>query len=158
MHNPLMLEGQVMPDPVDDRVARLEEENQELKHELLRLQQQVLAAKSEAARSVAKLRQTLKPLYDSMRLLFGEMDAIGGGEETPAVGSREQRVWESWKAKLGGMSAKFIDALLMHGELSVAQLRVAMQCRQQTVYDTASKLGKLGLLTKNGNKYSLKKL
>ena len=51
-----------------------------------------------------------------------------------------------------------ISALLDHGSMTAQQLRVAMQCGNQSVYDTATRLNKLGLLAKDGSRYSLKEL
>lgn len=67
-------------------------------------------------------------------------------------------IWEKWKAQLPGKRAEAIQALLDHGELTIPQLRVAIHCGQQTAYDVTSALNKLGLINKNGGKYSLKKL
>ena len=62
------------------------------------------------------------------------------------------------EAKLGGKQAEFIQALLEHGEMSAIQLKIATRSGQQTVYDTIHKLNKLGLINKNGGKFSLKEL
>ena len=154
MHSQFMLEGQVAVDNRDEIISSLRQENRRLSDEVLEVRREL----REAHAAVAALRTQLHPLYRALQAVFGEMEHVAAGEIPAPNNPRVSAVWESWKQKLGGMSAKFIDALLLHGEMSVAQLRVAMQCRQQTVYDVSSKLGKLGLLNKNGGKYSLKQL
>jgi len=164
-NSPLMLEGKVI-DPLEERLRdmarlrELERENDRLRTENAKLRLDVEEAMRAGIRAVSNLRKTLTPLYSSLQVLFGEMEAVAGSETAsePRIGERQSKVWESWKQKLGGMSARFIQALLDHGEMNAAQLRVAMQCRQQTVYETASKMNKLGLINKNGGRYSLKEL
>lgn len=153
MANPLMLSGEVM-DPQTDRILELEAENESLRAELGIAQRQVLEAKKEAARAVAKLRQVLTPLYQSMRLLFGEMDAIGGEDEQP-LRAKDAR-WESWKQRMPGRPAEMIDLLLLHGSMSVKNLMAAMHCGKDAVYQAASKLGQAGVIVNAGGRYSLK--
>lgn len=157
-----LLSGEVNITDHEDPFGDLQAQNDNLRLEVHRLELELARTKRENARAIGALRQILSPLRGAIAAIFGEMDAIGGTDEvTPEptkVNSRKGAVWEAWKQKLPGMSAKFIDALLVHGEMSSAQLRVVMQCRLQTVYEAASKLGKLGLLKKNGGKYSLKEL
>lgn len=106
--------------------------------------------------AILHLRRILLPLFQSLQMVFDVIpDGQGVGADVPP---QESRVWESWKSKLGGTAAKIIEALLEHGEMSVAQIRVACHCGQQTVYDVTSKMNKLGLINKNGGRYSLKKL
>lgn len=120
-------------------------------------------AKSKATeRGAQKLRQILSPLHQALGMVFGEIESMGVGEpeasdhqEKP---SRVTSVWESWKQKLGGKQAEFIDALLTHGEMTAVQLKIATKCGQQTVYDTIFKLNKAGLINKNGGRFSLKEM
>jgi hypothetical protein len=101
----------------------------------------------------------LTPLHEGLCQLFDEMDKVAPGQgEAAPVNGKASAVWESWKKDLGGKAAEIIDALLVHGEMSVAQLRVAAKCGQQTVYDITHKMNKLGLINRNGGRYSLKKL
>ena len=153
MPNPLMLEGEVI-DPLPERIAELEAENDGLRADLQAVQRQLLEARREAARAVAKLRQVLKPQYDALRMLFGEMDAILG-EETPEAPKSNAR-WESWKQRMPGRPAEMIDLLLLHGSMSVKNLMAAMHCGKDAVYQAASKLGQAGVITNNGGRYSLK--
>jgi hypothetical protein len=109
------------------------------------------------------LQNILEPVHTAMRGIFGEIEVLELGE-TPMSDSPKRSaqphspVWDEWKKNLGPMEGKFIDALLIHGEMNRAQLRVAMRCAQNTVSNVASRLNKLGLLSKNGGKYSLKEL
>ena len=156
---PLMLEGQVV-DPLASRLTELEEENKALRRELAATQRQVIEAKTEAARSVAKLRQTLTPLYQSFKMLFGEMEAIGGTEDSPATSSPRKNagVWEAWKSRLSGTCAKVIDALQTHGELNTQQLAIATGLHRTTIPKAIYELNKAGLISKNGGRFSLKEL
>jgi hypothetical protein len=115
-----------------------------------------------AQRTVAELRRQLLPLFQALRAVFGEIDTIAPPESDQSGAApqsdKKRAVWESWKQKLGGKPAELIDALLDHREMSAVQLRVALKCHIQTVYDTTAKLQKLGLVNKKGGKYSLKEL
>ena len=104
------------------------------------------------------LRKELSGLYQALRAIFGEMDAAGVAGTPSSVPPTTSAIWESWKEQLPGAPAKLIDALLIHGEMNAVQLRVAMHCHINTVYETTAKMQKMGLLNKNGGKYSLKEL
>lgn len=162
---PRLIEGDVM-DEKDTRIAVLEQEIDDLRDELRMAKAALRVEKDEAGRAVAGVRRVLSPMFNAMKQLFGEMDAIGGvdeaqGPSAAAVGDNRVRgVWEEWVHKLGVGSApaRVVEALLTHGELSVVQLKVVGKMANQTVYGATSKLNRLGLLNKNGGKYSLKKL
>lgn len=160
-----------------DDTDELRAENRRLRTDLAAAQNaeaQALRAGRQAQESIRMLRQQLGPLYKALQAVFGEIEAAGVPEgpqtltEAAAQGRpypvgqdiRVVAVWESWKQKLGPTSsaARVIDALLVHGEMNVAQLKVAAKMATQTVYDAASKLNRLGLINKNGGRYSLKKL
>lgn len=164
----LLLEGDV-EDPKTQRIAELETENRTLRRDLADAQVEADRAREDANRALAMLRRQLSPLYRALQAVFGELDAAGIAEDASpsasrtsesGVESRVAAVWESWKEKLGRDTgpSRVIDALLQHGELNVAQLKVAGKMATQTVYDSTSKLNRLGLLNKNGGRYSLKKL
>src|SRR6185437_5134245 len=144
-------------DPRDDLIESLRGEISGLQQQLQEQRADARRAAVAAARGSQELRRVLTPLYQALRMIFGELDAMGVNEGSgeSAMPSKTTKVWQAWKDRLGGSPAKFIDALLTHEEMNAAQLRVAMQCRLQTVYDAASKLNKLGLITKNNGKYSL---
>lgn len=158
MPQPLLSEGEYVEDTGSAEFDRLHQEVADLKEQLHTAQGEVLQLKRTNAKAIGALRQQLSPLYRALQAVFGEIEASGVADEPVAGNSRVRALWESWKQKLPGHQSSFIDALLTHGEMSAPQLRVAMKCAHQTVYDTAAKLNKLGLLSKNGGKYSLKQL
>lgn len=155
---PLLLEGKV--DDRDETVLRLRAQLRE--SETARLTEQGRANAIEAG--VRELRGALNPLYQALRHVFGEMEAMGvsgGVAAGQAASPRSSVVWDSWKQKLGGNSAaaRIIDFLMVHGELNHTQIRIHLGTnRMQTVYDAVSKLNRAGLLNKNGDKFSLKEL
>jgi hypothetical protein len=167
-----LLEGDVIqvPDAKDTRIAELERENRQLRRDLKDAEEHGRDELEDATRALAALRRQLQPLYRALQGVFGELDAVdlpdagpGDAPQARAAGAGDSRVsavWESWRQKLGAGSAaaRMITALEEHGELSVAQMKVAGKMASQTVYDAASKLSKLGLINKNGGKYSLKQL
>jgi hypothetical protein len=101
------------------------------------------------------LRRHLAPFYDRLRAVFGELDtAVAASPQTVPTNP----IWEAWKKRLGGLPAKAIDVLLLHGELSRTQLRIHLQCATGSVPDIVYKLNQAGLINKNGSKISLKEL
>ena len=116
--------------------------------------------------SMRHLHKLLLPYYRVLQGIFGELDRVAletdfsqGAAQGSPQSDAKRRAWDSWKHKLGGKAAEFIEALLTHGELSNTQLGIVTgTTRKQTIYDTVHKLNKAGLLNKNGDKYSLKQL
>ena len=108
---------------------------------------------------VSNLRNALTPFYRSLRSLYGEFDDLGVGA-TAATGMdpRKAAVWEDWKQKMPGIPARFIDALMLHGELTQGQLRLHAKCARGSVASAVSQLWKNGLINKNGGRISLKEL
>lgn len=161
MPSNMMLEGNV--DNRDHIIEQLQAEVAELNDQLVIAKAETARAQRASGAAVSNLRRQLAPLYQALQAVFGEMEAIPdtgapAGSTGTATNSKVDAVWESWKRKLGGKAAVFIDVLREHGEMNVAQLRVAAQCGQQTVYDTIAKLHKVGLINKNGGRFSLKQL
>ena len=151
-----MLSGEV-EDGRDVVIADLHEEVQRLRGELSIAKADVARATRDTGRAIGELRRQLLPLYRALQAVFGEMDAVGfeveeGAKPGSRVEARVRALWDSWQEKLGRGSApsRMIDALLTHGEMNVAQIKVAAKMATQTVYDAASKLNRLGLITKNG--------
>jgi hypothetical protein len=136
---------------LDERNLRIAELELELREERM----QNAANKA----SVETLRNTLSPLYQALQRVFGHIDAMGftGNGSTPANDSTRQ-VWESWKQKLGGMTAKAIDVLLLHGPMNQTQLRLQLQCATRTVTNVVGALHKAGLINKSDGKIALKEL
>lgn len=113
-------------------------------------------------RGAQALRTALTPLYGALQHIFGETDAMGisgsPAQNSPSMDSRKAAVWESWKQRLPGIPSRFIDALMLHGELTQDQLRIHAQCARGSVADAVSKLWKAGIINKNGGRVSLKEL
>lgn len=153
------------PGPIADHrdriISSLEEENRDLKEQVNLARHEMESQRSESGRAVAELRKILLPLHQGLKLIFGEMDAIapdqGRYSEAPA-NDKKTAIWESWKQKLGGPSALLIQSLLDHGQMNAAQLRVAMKCHVNTVYETTAKMKRLGLISNVAGKFSLREL
>ncbi len=153
-----LLEGSIAG---DERTLEddLREQVADLQRQLRDAQREASAARRDADRALAELRRQLGPLFKALQMVFGELDAAGVEESAaPQVNSRTAAVWESWKDKLGIGPAKVIDALLLHGEMNTAQLSIATGYHRNTVPQYVSACNKAGLITKNGGRFSLKKL
>lgn len=111
-------------------------------------------------RGVQRLREVLGPLFDGLKLIHGEMDAMGiESAVSTSANPRKSAVWEDWKARLPGFPAMAIDALLLHGALNVDQLMIHLKTsRRQTAYETVHKLNKAGIINKRDGRISLKEL
>ena len=157
-------------DPRDDRIDELERQVARLRGDLSDARHELTRVREDSNRALTALRRQLSPLYGALQRVFGELDAAGIADvepvpvasptAAPAPNARVSAVWDSWKEKLGSNTApaRVIDALLGHGELNVAQLKVAAKMANQTVYDAIHRLNKLGLINKNGGRFSLKAL
>lgn len=151
-----LLEGNV--DNRDELIEHLQGEVKTLTRDLL-------LAKAEAARerrantaAVSVLRNQLLPFYQALKSLFGELDKFDTVDASP-VAAKSSAVWETWKRQLGGKQAEFIQAMLDHGhEMTSEQLRVATHTGRSTVPQIIYKLNQLGLINKNGGRFSLKEL
>ena len=159
-----LLEGEV-EDPALQRLEAMETELRQARQELRESRAETRQVRASTDAALSALRRQLGPLYRALQAVFGELDVAGveggGGESTTSSSTpKVTAVWESWKQKLGSNTApaRVIDALLQHGELNVAQLKVAAKMANQTVYDSIHRLNKLGLINKNGGKFSLKTL
>lgn len=143
--------------------ADLVEENRQLRIQVRQLDEALRLARirEQAAESgVKELRKILSPLHKALGAVFGEMDAMSIEDSAqPGAPSSNARTvaWQKWITKLGGHRASFLQALLDHGPSNSQQVKVAMGiARMATVYDTATQLSKLGLISKSGDRYSLK--
>lgn len=148
----------------DALIARLEDENAHLRLELAAKDGEIRAVESQNAAAVKNLRRQLSPLYTALQQVFGEIDVLVSPEDAPgAVASgtdaRVKAIWESWKGRLGPTCAKVIDALLLQPDMTNRQIAMAIGTgRIQTIYDAVAKMNKASLLSKNGDRYSLKAL
>jgi hypothetical protein len=152
-----------MPDvDIDD----LKRKNQALQRRVDDLELELQKQKNEskrAAQAIANLRDVLNPLHRAMKLIFGEIDSVDIPEYQPYTTTTTVSVnspaWETWKQKLGGKKAEFIQALLDTGHpMTSEQLRISTHTGRSTVPQIIHELKKLGLIEKNGDKYSLKQL
>ena len=154
MADPLTLTGHVrQPDPDSRHRAQIEDLKNELS--LLQVEHAELSAKHKRLMvAVNYLREQLDPLHRGLMGIFEKMDLVEYiptvGQSSPSPSSNSEQSsnpkWESWKQKLSGRPAEMIDLLLLHEEMGVAQLKAAMHCGVDTVYDTAKKLSVAGLL------------
>lgn len=146
-------------DPADDsaelrrRIARLSAQLEDARAETREAQNK----SKNAMRALQNLQRQLAPMYNALRAVFGEFELIGSSDDVPS--QRVSGVWDSWKSKLGGKQAEFIQAMLDHGHpMTSEQLRVATHTGRSTVPQIIYKLNTLGLINKNGGKFSLKEL
>lgn len=114
---------------------------------------------------VVKLRTILSPLYQALGMVFGEVEMMGvsGSAESSAQSEstsdpRTKAVWDSWKAKLPSGEGKAIDALLLHGTMTTAQLRIHIGCASRTAQNIVVSLKSKGLIVRDGPQISLKEL
>lgn len=159
MSESLVIQGHRFED--DDE--RLRAENQRLRdrigHVETDLREMHLKAQ-QTQTAMNNLRRQLNPLYRALQAVFGELDSVLAPDapENEAMPPRVSAVWQSWKQKMPGRPAEFIDILLQHGEMTAPQLRIAAKCASDTVYQTIHKLNRAGLIEKNNGKFSLKRL
>jgi predicted transcriptional regulator len=156
-----LIEGAIMPDEETTVEDDLRAEIRELQDQLRDAQRETATAKRDAGRAMSELRRQLGPLYKALQMVFGELDAAGVDEAPAASGSVNARmaaVWQNWKNKIGGQPAQLIDAFLLHGEMTSGQIAIAIGISPKNVAQVVHKLNKAGLIQKNGNNFSLKKL
>lgn len=156
MSQPL-LEGRVQKKHSDEDLQLI---NEGLRAKVLQLEGDLRTERTKNAgidRAVQNIRDALGPFYNGMRLLFGEMDAIGVGESQTSS-PKASAVWESWKEKLGGKAGGAIDALLLHGEMNAQQLRIHLKCGNEYVYKVITKLASANLIDRRDKKIRLKDL
>lgn len=157
----LQLAGTV-PD-TDDRdaqIAALQREASALRRDLAAAKLDARHATEKADAAMANLRRQLSPLYRALQMVFGELDAAGvtDGPASAATATPTAGKWDEWKARLGPSCAKVIDALLLGGDMSTQAIKVAARMGTTAVYEATSKMGRAGILEKNGGKFSLKRV
>ncbi len=127
-------------------------ENADLREELRQERQKTLAVES----GVLELREILSPLYKALRMVFGEIEGMAVRDtSSPAKNSA---AWEQWKQRLGGATARAIDALMVHGEMNQTQLRIILGCATRTVTNVVAALNQAKLIDKRDGKIRLKEL
>lgn len=162
---PLLLESNNLTpaDSGDNIIPQLRREIRDLEDEVAQANTRADSAERECAlmrNAMTVLRRQLEPLHLALRSIFGELDVIPMSEvvRVPAPSAGASAVWETWKRKLGGKQAEFIQALLDHGEMTREQLRISTHSGQSTVDMVLSKLRNLSLIEKHGSKWALKQL
>lgn len=112
-------------------------------------------------KGVAQLRTILSPLHQALGMVFGQIDAMGVSESNgtvPASAPKMSAAWEQWKERLGGATARAIDALMVHGEMNQTQLRIILGCATRTVTNVVAALNQAKLIDKRDGKIRLKEL
>ena len=150
-----------LPD-LDRKVRELQNELFQRNMQLNKVEEELRQERQKTAAiesGVQQLRTVLSPLYQALQHMFGEIESMGvGASSAVGIDPRKAAVWEDWKRKMPGLPAKFIDALMLHGELTQTQLRLHAKCAAGSVAGVVSQLWKNGLINKNGGKISLKEL
>jgi hypothetical protein len=136
-------------------------ERDELIQQIEDLQHQLAEARKKALdRQVVlvEVQNKLLPFYNLLRAIFGDLKAADLQTATEPLRSHDhaREKWVSWKQKMPGKPAEFIDLLLLHGEMTAAQLKAAAHCSSDTVYQVIYKLNAAQLINKNGGRFSLK--
>jgi len=60
--------------------------------------------------------------------------------------------------KLGGLNAKAIDVLMLHGGMTTANLRIHLSCAFRTAQNVGQKLVSTGIARREGGKIFLREL
>lgn len=150
-------------DPRDRQIELLKRQVRDLERARDDAERKAERAGEDAQRAMKMLRQQLGPLYRALQAVFGELDAAGVTEAAFPPGQSvaaptNTAKWDEWKVRLGPSCAKVIDALLLGDEMNARGIVVAARMGLQTVYEATSKMGRAGILIKNGGKFSLKQL
>jgi hypothetical protein len=135
-----------------EKSLRVEALTEELRQERLK------SAKLEIG--AGELQRQLGPLFRALQFIFGVVDDM---EMSPAfapgpASSAKKAVWESWKQKLGGKTAEAIDILMLHGPMSVSNLRIHLSCAGRTAQNVAQKLISTGIAKRENGRIALKEL
>jgi chromosome segregation ATPase len=153
-----------LPDPAK-KLRDLEQENYRLREQLSDKEDELRRERVKTAtieRGVSRLREALTPVYSGLQMVFGEIEATGVGSTTASssdgMDPRVKAAWDNWKDKLGGLPARFIDALMVHGPMTQTQLRIAVGCAAGSVAGVVCTLNKAQLINKSGGRISLKEL
>lgn len=153
-----LLEG-VVADPSDTEADDLRAEVRQLRADLSQARADTKTAQRESAHALNALRKQLSPLYRALQVVFGELDAAGiESDDAPPANARTTTMWGVWKDKLGKGPAKVIDALLLHGAMTRKQIAVASGYSPQNISNIISDLNKASLITKDGDRVTLRTL
>jgi hypothetical protein len=155
---PLLITGEVMDDR-DTTIRQLQDTNRMQVEEIRELRDEIIKLRSDNSRAIAALRKTLTPLHRSLQQLFGEMDAIDGGNTQAASASgSDNSKWDFWKRRYPGRIAEAIDILMLQ-PMNTKQLSHALKCDPRTLTSKVIyPMNQSGLLNKSGGVFSLKQL
>lgn len=109
-------------------------------------------------RAIANLREILNPVHQGLRAIFGEIEAVGVNEVTPAAaagGSAPSSYWDEMKKRWPGKATDIISVLLLQKSLNATQLAHATRSGINTVYKAVEKMVNAGVVQKSGKIYSL---
>jgi hypothetical protein len=145
------------------QLSELRIENGELRRELVKVRQEAAEERQKVValeRGVLTLREILSPLHQALGMVFGEIDGMGVGTASGSapVPAKNAAAWEQWKQRLGGATARAIDALMVHGEMNQTQLRILLGCATRTVTNVVAALNQAKLIDKRDGKIRLKEL
>ena len=109
------------------------------------------------ARAVTALRKRLKPQYDELRAIFGELDALPHADGPASPDAPAQGNYDAIKRNFSPSCGQVIDALIIQ-PLTLTQ--AAAFCKMH--YDTAKKaltqLKAAGVVEKEGKLFRLRRL
>lgn len=135
------------------KIMRLEAELSSTREALADSERQVAVAK----RVLGKLRGHLQPQYETLQVLFGQLESAGvGGESSGATQPIPESVYSGWKQRLSPACGKVIDALLVQ-PMTHTQLNNYCKAHYETIRVALNTLKSNSLVEKNGNVWSLKR-
>ncbi|MGA3168350.1 MAG: hypothetical protein ABSF14_19790 [Terriglobia bacterium] len=149
------------PDPslLQRKIERLEGDLEDAREELAETKEQLAAV----SRGQAKLKQALQPVYDGLRMIFGELKNVAADNVSPSQssGPLDSSRYEPWRQKFRGQTANAIDVLVKY-EAGLTRRQLAGFLRVEPGSGTMSqiifKLNKAELIEKDGSNIRLKKL
>lgn len=154
------------PQPKSDESVRLKREIAGLEQEVEKYKdeaQQAKVAARDAVTAVSALRKQLEPLYNSMRMLFGEIDRvtveeIAGDAASPvSARTRDDSKWTLWRGKLPNKEWEVVEAILVHGHpMTRSQIAAAIRSNKTNVSSWCSRLVGKQLLVKQGDAWTLR--
>lgn len=116
------------------------------------------------AEGVKRIRRQLSPMHEAMKLLFGELDQVtfreSGASEAVApsvpASTWPSPVWDSWKSRLGARCGYVIDFLLIHQNVTVTQIGIALHSDKRTIRKAIARMTEAGIISRSGARVSLK--
>lgn len=134
-------------------IAGLEQELQQAKADAA----QFKSAASDSVNAIRTLRKVLDPFRIAIGMIYGEISRVDAEEASGSGSSGGDAKWVTWKQRLGGKQAEIIDLLLLQDAMTITQVSKAAHCHYDTAAKHLSDMAGQGILSKNGNAYSLKR-